>query len=178
MEDTLLIGDRILVQRWPRPNVARDMVVVFVYPIDRRQVFVKRVIGIPGDHIRISSKTVYRNGTPLDEPYAEHRTNYVDSYRDQFPSKPPPQVARTVADMLNNHVLNGEVVVPERSYFVLGDNRDNSLDSRYWGFITADDVIGRPILVYDSRAPSGGEQLVRPPKWSYRVRWNRLLKTL
>jgi signal peptidase I len=88
MEDTLLIGDRILVQRFPKPSLTRGDMIVFVYPIDRRQTFVKRVIGVPGDQIRIIDKTVHRNGAALKEPYAVHKTNYVDSYRDNFPSEP------------------------------------------------------------------------------------------
>lgn len=77
MEDTLLIGDHILVQRFPAPNVMREDIIVFIYPPDRRQRFVKRVIGMPGDRIRISDKVVYLNGTALDEPYAVHKTPYT-----------------------------------------------------------------------------------------------------
>ena len=86
MEDTLLVGDRILVQRLPRRNVGRGDMVVFTYPVDRRQTFVKRVIGVPGDRIRISRKVVHRNGVALTEPYALHKTSYEDPYRDDFPS--------------------------------------------------------------------------------------------
>jgi len=168
MEDTLLAGDRVLVQRFPKPSPARGDMIVFVYPIDRRQTFVKRVIGLPGDRIRISGKTVYRNGAALDEPYAVHKTDYVDAYRDNFPSEPGVPLYRPAEEMLRKHVSNGEVVVPEGQYFVLGDNRDLSLDSRYWGFISAGDLIGRPLLIYDSEEQSAGR----------RVRWGRLFRLL
>ncbi len=150
MEDTLLIGDRILVRSFPKPTVARGDIIVFRYPVDRRQTFVKRVIGVPGDRIRIREKAVYRNGAALKEPYAVHKTEYTDSYRDNFPSEPSGPYADAALDMLSKHVVNGDIVVPGGSYFVLGDNRDSSLDSRYWGFVPFDDVIGEPILIYDS----------------------------
>ncbi len=127
MEDTILMGDRILVQRFPRPSPSRGALIVHLYPVDRRQIFVKRVIGVPGDHIRISKKIVYRNGAPLKEPYAVHKTDYEDSYRDNFPSGPNVQLAAPTLEMLHTNVVNGEVVVPDGSYFVLGDNRDQSL---------------------------------------------------
>ena len=131
MQNTLLIGEHILVRCFPKPKIERGDIVVFVYPVDRSQTFVKRVIGIPGDRIRISAKTTYRNGVPLEEPYAIHKTDYVDAYRDSFPSEPNTPFAAAARDMLKNHVVNGEVVVPAGKYFVLGDNRDLSLDSRY-----------------------------------------------
>src|SRR5579859_7720111 len=109
MEDTLLIGDRILVQRFPKPSVARGDIIVFIYPVDRHQTFVKRLIGVPGDHIRISGKIVHLNGAALQEPYASHRTDYLDNYRDNFPSDPNAPMPAG-AEMLRNHVANGEVV--------------------------------------------------------------------
>lgn len=178
MEDTLLIGDRILVRCFPRPDVARGDIIVFVYPVDRRQTYVKRVIGVPGDRIRISGKIAYRNGVPLRELYAVHKTDFVDSYRDNFPSEPNTPFADAAEEMLKNHVVNGEVVVPPGKYFVLGDNRDASLDSRYWGFVGAGDLIGRPFLVYSSEersteAPSNGKGT--GPR---RIRWERFFKPL
>ena len=167
MEDTLLTGDRVLVQHFPEPKPARGDMIVFVYPIDRRQTFVKRVIGVPGDRIRISNKIVYRNGAALGEPYAVHKTGYIDAYRDNFPSEPNIALNVPARDMLRKHVLNGEVVVPDGEYFVLGDNRDLSLDSRYWGFIDAGDLIGKPLLIYDSE-----DQTTRT------VRWGRLFTLL
>lgn len=177
MEDTILIGDHILVQRFPKPRLARGDIVVFVYPVDRRQTFVKRLIGVSGDHIRISGKTVYRNGAALREPYANHKTDYVDAYRDNFPSEPDTPFAAG-KEMLKKHVVNGEVVVPEGKYFVLGDNRDSSLDSRYWGFVDVADLIGRPLLIYDSEdQPVEGSPTNKPAR-PRRIRWERLLKLL
>jgi signal peptidase I len=177
MEETLLIGDRILVQRFPKPSPERGDLMVFAYPIDRRQTQVKRVIGVPGDHIRISEKIVYRNGAALKEPYAVHKTEYVDSYRDNFPRQPNIHLADAAREMLK-HVVNGELVVPEGKYFVLGDNRDNSFDSRYWGFVSSADLIGKPLLIYDSEDQSAGELLDGKPAGSRRVRWSRLFMSL
>jgi signal peptidase I len=168
MEDTLLAGDRILVQRFPQPHLMRGDLIVFRYPIDPRQTFVKRVIGIPGDRIRISGKVVYRNDAVLKEPYAAHKTDYIDPYRDNFPSEPNTPLPDAAMDMLKNHVSNGEVVVPDGKYFVLGDNRDRSLDSRYWGFIDSGHLIGKPLLIYDSEEQTDGRH----------VRWSRILKLL
>ena len=174
MEKTLLIGDHILVQRFPRPTPVRGGMAVIRDPADRRQTYVKRVIGIPGDRIRIARKVVYRNGTVLQEPYAVHITEYMDSYRDNFPSEPQGPYANAALEMLSSHVVNGEVLVPEGKYFVLGDNRDNSLDSRYWGFIDSRDVIGKPLLIYHSEEQDT-EGVAGGPR---RVRWNRILKLL
>jgi signal peptidase I len=173
MEDTLLIGDRVLVQRFPSPRPARGEMMVFIYPIDRRQTYVKRIIGMPGDRIRISRKTVYRNGAALAEPYAVHKTDYEDAYRDNFPSEPNLSLEQPAEEMLRKHVVNGEVVVPEGEYFVLGDNRDLSLDSRYWGFIGASDLIGRPLMIYDSEEQPAGN-----PSGGSRIRWGRIFKLL
>jgi signal peptidase I len=177
MEDTILVGDRILVQRFPKPAVARDDLVVFAYPPDRRQTFVKRVIGIPGDRIRIVTKAVYRNGTRLEEPYARHKTDYVDSYRDNFPSDPNIGLRDGGEEMIEKHVDRGEVVVPEGCYFVLGDNRDSSLDSRYWGFVRFADIIGKPRLIYDSRVQSTDSIMQAEPA-AGRTRWDRLFRRL
>jgi signal peptidase I len=177
MEDTLLMGDRILVQRFPKPVLARGDIVVFAYPIDRRQTFVRRIIGAPGDRIRISAKVVYRNGGAIKEPYAVHKTDYEDRYRDNFPAEPSTRIYPAAREMLEG-VVNGEVIVPGGRYFVLGDNRDMSLDSRYWGFVSAGDVIGRPLLIYDS-AEQPTEDLMKGERFTLRrVRWGRLFKLL
>ena len=179
MEDTLLIGDHILTRVFPRVQPARGDIVVFHYPIDPRQTFVKRVIGLPGDRIRITSKTVYRNGTALAEPYATYKFDSPGKHRGNFPGDPvavprlpDPRQTLAIEDMLRNHVLNGEVVVPAGKYFVLGDHRDNSLDSRYWGFLNPSDIIGKPVLVYDSSEPSTQGMLKRT------IRWRRVFKLL
>jgi signal peptidase I len=161
MEDTLLIGDHLLVDKLafappgpvsrfflPYTQVKRGDIIVFRYPVDIRQTFVKRAIGVPGDRIRIINKQVYLNGVRLDEPYKYHKTDYIDSYRDNFPGEPNLTVDHRAMDMLLNNVVNGEVVVPGNSYFAMGDNRDSSLDSRYWGFVPRENIIGKPLIVY------------------------------
>lgn len=185
MEDTLLIGDRIVARVFPRVSPARGDIVVFRYPIDRQQIFIKRVIGVPGDRIRIVSNTVYRNGVALTEPYAVHKfSSAVDTYRDNFPADPTKMglqpgsgEVRAIRDLLQHHVVNGEAVVPAGNYFVLGDNRDDSLDSRYWGFLDASDIVGKPVLIYDSLEQSIGSGTAKTFS-SYRRRWNRLFKFL
>jgi signal peptidase I len=161
MEDTLLIGDHLLVDKLafappgpvskyllPYTQVKRGDIIVFRYPVDIRQTFVKRCIGVPGDRIRIINKQVYLNGVRLDEPYKYHKTDYIDSYRDNFPGEPNLTVDHRAMDMLVNNVVNGEVVVPPNFYFAMGDNRDSSLDSRYWGFVPRENIIGKPLIVY------------------------------
>jgi signal peptidase I len=161
MEDTLLIGDHLLVDKLayappgpvtkhllPYDDVKRGDIIVFRYPVDIKQTFVKRVIGVPGDRIKLINKQVWLNGRKLDEPYVYHKTEYMDSYRDNFPSEPNAHVAESAVDMLERHVVNGEVVVPPNSYFAMGDNRDSSLDSRYWGFVPRENIIGKPLIIY------------------------------
>jgi len=161
MEDTLLIGDHLLVDKLsyapagpvskyllPYTPVKRGDIIVFRYPVDIKQTFVKRVIGVPGDHIRIVNKQLWLNGKPIQEPYKYHKTFYLDSYRDNFPSDPNTSVDERAIDMLRKHVVKGEVVVPPDNYFAMGDNRDGSLDSRYWGFVPRANIIGKPLLVY------------------------------
>ena len=132
----------------PYTEVKRGDIIVFRYPIDITQTFVKRAIGVPGDRIRIINKEVYLNGVKVDEPYTYHKTDYIDSYRDNFPGEPNVHVEQGAYDMLTQHVVNGEVVVPPNSYFALGDNRDSSLDSRFWGFVPRENIIGKPLIVY------------------------------
>jgi signal peptidase I len=161
MEDTLLIGDHLLVDKLayapggpaskyilPYEPVKRGDIIVFRYPVDIRQTFVKRCMGVPGDHIKLMNKQVYLNGKKLDEPYVYHKTEYIESYRDNFPSDPNVHLFDPGQDMLEHHVVNGEVVVPPDSYFAMGDNRDSSLDSRYWGFVPRDNIIGKPLIIY------------------------------
>jgi signal peptidase I len=176
MENTLLLGDAVLVQRWPNPAIASGDVVVFPYPLNPREDYVKRVVGMPGDRLHFANKVLYRNGAPVTEPYAIHREAYVDPYRDNFPSGSPNfTLQRPAQEMLDSHVTNGEIVVPAGKYFVLGDNRDDSLDSRYFGFVDAATVLGKPIFIYNSVDRPGTMDLT--PKVSQargRVRWNRL----
>jgi signal peptidase I len=123
---------------------------VFHYPVDRNQIFTKRIVGMPGDRIRLSHKVLYRNGVAQNEPWVTHKLDYEDQYRDNFPNEPNALIFPTAQLMLAKSVVGGEVVVPPGMYFVMGDNRDQSLDSRYWGFVSERDFIGKPLFVYDS----------------------------
>ena len=112
-------------------------------------------MGVPGDHIRVVDKVVYLNGKPLQEPYAQHIFPNPDPYRDNFPSELPatqgPLCERRRADDSRAHDARSsgeELVVPPDSYFAMGDNRDNSLDSRYWGFVPRENIIGKPLLIF------------------------------
>jgi signal peptidase I len=114
---------------------------------------VKRIIGIPGDRIHLRDGVVYRNGERLDEhAYVQHKGPIpYNAYRDNFPSVPPlddPNVIDEWKLTMGSHIENGDIVVPPDSYFAMGDNRDVSEDSRYWGFITKDHLIGRPMFIY------------------------------
>lgn len=161
MEDTLLIGDHLLVDKLayspggpvskhilPYSDVKRGDIIVFRYPVDIRQTFVKRAIGVPGDRIRLVDKQLILNGNRVKEPYVYHKTEYIDSYRDNFPGEPNVHVAESAMDMLMNHVQGGDVVVPPGFVFAMGDNRDSSLDSRYWGFVPRENIIGKPLIIY------------------------------
>jgi signal peptidase I len=161
MEDTLLIGDHLLVDKLtyapsgpvskyilPYREPKRGDIIVFRYPTDIQQTFVKRCMGVPGDRIHIVNKQVYINGNALVEPYKVNKTDYIDSYRDNFPGEPNVTLERGAIEMLENNVENGEVVVPPNSYFAMGDNRDSSWDSRYWGFVPRQNIIGKPLIIY------------------------------
>jgi len=161
MEDTLLIGDHLLVDKMayapagpvsryllPYSDVRRGDIIVFRYPMNIRETFVKRVVGIPGDRLRIERKQLYINGKAVQEPYKYHKTEYIDSYRDNFPGEPNTRISSPAEEMLSLHVSGGEVVVPPGSYFAMGDNRDASLDSRYWGFVPRGHIIGKPLIIY------------------------------
>ena len=167
MEDTLLIGDHLLVDKLayspkgsfskyllPYQDVKRGDIIVFRYPEDIRQTFVKRVIGVPGDKIRIVNKQLILNDRSVQEPYKYHKTDYFDSYRDNFPSEPNMRVYPGAEEMLNKHVKGGVLTVPDNCYFAMGDNRDSSLDSRYWGFVPRENIIGKPLVIYWSYASS------------------------
>jgi len=170
MENTLLVGDHLLVDKLayapsgavsrhvlPYDPLKRGDIIVFRYPVDISQTFVKRLIGLPGDHLRVIDKRLILNGKLADEPYVYHGTDYIDSYRDNFPGEPNVNLSQPALDMLQKHVQNGEVVVPPGFYFAMGDNRDSSLDSRYWGFVPRDNIIGKPLIVYWSYNASTDE---------------------
>jgi len=123
--------------------------------------------------VRIHDKQLFINGAAVTEPYAEHVTPNTDPYRDNFPSTPTMPLYPAATEMLAKNVVNGEVVVPPGRYFVLGDNRDSSLDSRYWGFIQASDIIGTPKMIYYS--VDQGETVARKVP-ILNVRWGRLFR--
>ena len=161
MEGTLRVGDHMLVDRvtyaqpgpfgarlLPYRELARGDIVAFTYPEDTRMTYVKRLIGLPGDRIRLDNRQVIRNGRRLTEPYTQHIATYPQPYRDNFPLAPEAYTSPRGRDMFEHHVFNGEVVVPPDMLFMLGDNRDNSLDSRYWGFVPRSYVVGKPLFVY------------------------------
>jgi signal peptidase I len=162
MEKTLLIGDYLLVDKlhfghggpmsWllPYRDIKRGDIVVFHYPVDPSQHFVKRVIGVPGDRIRLRDKQVYVNDFPLPETYAIHVFRNYDGYRDNFPDEPDNsgQVNSNWRVEMPRHIRHGELIVAPGEYFVMGDNRENSLDSRYWGFVPRQNIEGRPLIIY------------------------------
>lgn len=162
MEDSLLIGDHLLVDKLayapagaisqyllPYQEVVRGDIIVFRYPMDLEQTFVKRVVGVPGDRIRIVDKQLWINGKKADEPYVVYKSDFIDSYRDNFPTLPTSmQIYEPALRMLKENVEEGEVVVPEGNYFAMGDNRDQSLDSRYWGFVPREHIVGKPLIIY------------------------------
>jgi signal peptidase I len=160
MEENLLIGDHLLVNKivyspsalplesalLPKKEVQRGHVVVFKFPEDPGRDFIKRVIGLPGETVEIRDKTVYIDGQPLEEPYA-HFLEPPLGHGD-------PEYGFRGEGMRDNW---GPQVVPAGHLFVLGDNRDNSRDSRFWGFLARDQVKGRALLVYWSYEASREE---------------------
>ncbi|MDP9052678.1 MAG: signal peptidase I [Acidobacteriota bacterium] len=168
MEPTLLVGDFLLVNKQvgfetsprifpPTGEMHRGDVVVFHYPVDASLHLVKRVIGLPGDHLRLRDGRVYINGSAIAEPYAVFRPSMPDTYRDDFPrlvSADPGVDSRWWIEM-RRLVSQGELTVPPDNYFVLGDNRNDSEDSRYWGFVPRAAIVGKPMLVYFSLNDGG-----------------------
>ena len=161
MENTLLVGDYLLVNKlcygagsfgdslMPYRRVQRGDIVVFHYPVNPAQHFVKRVIGVPGDRLRLINKRVFVNGVALNEPHAHFSRSASDLFRDNFPRL---DVAAGETPewwvQLGKLVEDGQLIVPQGHYFVMGDNRDDSYDSRYWGFVPQANIIGRPLLIY------------------------------
>ncbi len=163
MENTLLIGDHVFVDRMmlaPRTNwigplipyrhPRHDDIFVFISPAQPGLYVVKRVVGVPGDRIKLQDGVVYRNGERLDPKYVVRNGTY-NAYRDNFPTVPATDYDDVTPEWrasLPSHLQNGELVVPPDSIFAMGDNRDVSLDSRYWGFVPYENVIGRPMFIY------------------------------
>jgi len=166
MENNLLIGDHLLVNKFvfaptlsaaertllPIDPIRRGDIVVFKFPEDPERDFIKRVIGLPGDTIELKQKRVYINGTRLDEAYVQYLTPPGESSAEDFDVR----------------VAYGPVTVPDDHYFMMGDNRDNSQDSRYWGFMPRSYVKGKALFVYFSFGDDSSAAN------ALNVRWNRL----
>src|SRR5580658_6413097 len=163
MEDTLLIGDHVVVNReqfappthWMGPllpyrDIHRDDIAVFLSPEQPGLFLVKRIIGVPGDRIHLRDDVVYRNGEKLDEPFIRHKRP-PSPYTENFPAVSPSDGGVTNekwAEEMPSHIVGEDIVVPSDSYFAMGDNRENSYDSRFWGFIPRKNIIGRPMFIY------------------------------
>ena len=205
METTLLIGDHLLVNKvaysrsanrlenilLPQLTIQRGMVVTFKAPPDMEKEYVKRVIGLPGDRLRISDKKVYINGRPLNESYVRFKNvdygaefppqNHYDWYF-QFPFN--------LRQTQRNPDGSLDYIVPQGHYFCMGDNRDNSFDSRFWGPVPSDYIVGKPWRIYWSFESNSDEYLT--PGFIYKIkdlaltvvrfftrtRWDRTIKAI
>lgn len=204
MEPTLLVGDHLLVNKFvfggrgswyekllPYRAIRRGDIIVFKFPFDDHPYYVKRVIGLPGDHIHIAGNQVNVNQRALSEPYVVHDPAAEDPFDGGYP--PLRREFRELvlrpewAAEIGHYLAGDELVVPPGKYFVMGDNRDHSWDSRYWGFVDRRAVMGRPMLVYWSVRASAddyadrsilsslrgiGDTLVHLPA---QTRWHRML---
>ena len=163
MEHTLLVGDFLLVNMQeyapagglsrrllPYRQIARGDIVVFHHP--QPAYLVKRVVGIPGDRLHIEDGRVTVDGHPLDEPYAAFEPAAPNFFRDNFPAKvyTDPQVDPDWWKQMQSLTHDGDLVVPAGEYFVLGDNRNHSKDSRFWGFVPRQAIVARPLVIYFS----------------------------
>ncbi|MGA1984292.1 MAG: signal peptidase I [Acidobacteriaceae bacterium] len=172
MASTILVGDHDIVDKvslapaspqdhilshiLPYRPLRRGEPVVFYKPIlesdGSEDTLVKRVVGIPGDRIHLRGGVLYVNGVAQHEPYAAMPSAATyNLYRDDFPLIPPRNVAGVTARWsleLPQHIVGDDLVVPPDSYFMMGDNRTNSLDSRYWGFVKRENLVGRPLFIY------------------------------
>ena len=203
MERTLMVGDFVLVNkqvygpagawRWllPYRDIHRGAIIVFHYPVDPSMHLVKRVVGLPGDQLRLSGGRVLINGTALREPYAIYRGARADNYRDNFPQmdEADPAIETRWWIQMRSLVKAGELTVPPGGYFVMGDNRNNSQDSRYWGLVPRAAIVGEPLMIYLSlREPDAEEALPRtalpagtpavPENALDKARWGRILQVV
>jgi len=166
MESTLLVGDFLLVDKQsaapdgagtllPAATVHRGDIIVFHDPVDSTLHLVKRVIGLPGDHLRLHNGLVYINGRALTEPYAVYRPSPPDNFRDNFPrlQSPDPEIDSRWWIRMRSLIENNDLIIPTGNYFVLGDNRNDSEDSRYWGFVPREAIVGKPLVIYFSLQP-------------------------
>ena len=174
MENTLLVGDHVFVGRisvaprtsWmpliPYHQIRRGDIIVFYKPGVPDLHLVKRVVGVPGDHLHLRAGVLYINGVRQTEPYVIHSVGSYDPYRDDFPSanpEPYDQLTLPWRAALPQQIQGGDLVVPTNSYFAMGDNRDNSLDSRYWGFVPRENIVGSPLFIYWSFKTAPDEYL-------------------
>ena len=183
MENTLLVGDFVLVNKqvfaaagkwgWllPYREPAHDSLVVFHYPVNPGELLVKRVIALPGDRLHLLHDHVFLNGEQMDEPFAEYRAAGRSSFRDRFPNlqEADPAVEAAWWTELRGRMREGELPIPQGSYFAMGDNRNNSQDSRFWGLVPRANLVGEPLLVYLSV-----DGTKRPP----RLRRERMIRVL
>lgn len=205
MQPTLLVGDHLLVNKFifegrgawyekilPYRPIHRGDIVVFKFPFDDHPYYVKRVIALPGDHLRIIDQQVFVNGERILEPYVVHDPAMDDPFSDNFPPVEPyfleAGLRREWANDILEYVHQNELVVPPDKYFVMGDNRDRSWDSRYWGFVDRDAIMGRPIFIYWSVRASSDDYANRSLlgtirgmedtllHLSSRTRWHRMLR--
>ncbi|MGH9717786.1 MAG: signal peptidase I [Candidatus Acidiferrales bacterium] len=205
MEPTLLVGDHLLVNKFvfegrgewydkllPYRAIRRGDIVVFKYPFEDHPYYVKRVIGLPGDRIRISDSRVFVDGKMLREPYVVHDPLMDNPFGEGFPPAagaiPANRMRPEWAAQIMKYVHERELVVPPEHYFVMGDNRDDSWDSRYWGFVDRSAIVGRPILIYWSVRATAEDYRDRSLAGSMRgivatlehlsssTRWHRMLR--
>jgi signal peptidase I len=184
MENNLLIGDHLLVNKFvfaptasaveravlPVAPIRRGEVVVFKYPEEPERDFIKRVIGLPGETLEVREKKVYINGSPLDEPYVHFL---------QPPSTTHGESSMHEVTSYDVRERYGPVTVPDDQYFVMGDNRDNSQDSRYWGFMPRDYVKGRALVIYLSLDNSSGDSLPSMfVNFFTNTRWHRMFRQI
>jgi signal peptidase I len=209
MESTLLIGDHLLVNKFifggqgawyekilPYRSLKRGDIIVFKYPFLDHPHYVKRVIGLPGDRLKLVDQQVYINGQLLDEPYVTHDPAVpYDPFNYSFPplrdQMIPINVIAQWRPQLRKYVVGDEIVVPPGKYFAMGDNRDHSLDSRYWGFVDRDAIMGRPFLIYWSVDATSNDYAHDSTFWQRlagifdtlahlpaSTRWHRMLHTV
>ncbi|MGA3324502.1 MAG: signal peptidase I [Terriglobia bacterium] len=204
MESTILVGDHVFLNKLlygprlpytslrmpPLKEVHRQDIVAFRYPVNPSVMFVKRVIGVGGDVVKIENKRVYLNGKPLFEPYVQYLALPNQPLRDDFPPSLSlletfpaylgldPAWARRMPSFIQNDGLH----VPPGYLFAMGDNRDNSLDSRFWGFVPLENVVGEPLFVYwsyDAPNPKDwqADSLAERLKFDGSIIWNFLTRT-
>jgi signal peptidase I len=209
MESTLLIGDHLLVNKFvfggtgawyekllPYRPLQRGDIIVFKYPFADHQHFVKRVIGLPGDRLKVVDGNVYINGKVLNEPYAVHDPGApYDPFNYSFPPMKglviSPNAILEWKPEIQKYVQGDEIIVPPGKYFAMGDNRDRSQDSRYWGFVDRDAIMGRPFLIYWSVDATSSDYSGDSTFWTRltgvfqtiahlpsRTRWSRMLHTV